>query len=143
MDNQKIASEAPKVRIVEIRLASLYYRAKINEPSSIEESTSDMKGSIGITFSGKRKYGFKVRARQEIKIGEVSFRVTHQARFLSHDPLKKDVFQYKDFRVMIMNMLMPFTSELFAVLSGKSLIIPLIAPPLLPPDEEHMEKSQD
>lgn len=137
MGSSEIKDETLNVRISAIRLLSLSYRVKTTEPSLTEESDDRLRGSIGISFSARRKHNFKLRTRNEVKVGRVSFRATHEAKFVSDDPLSKDIFENEDFKGMVINMLMPFTSELFATLTGKSFITPIIAPDELPTEEEN------
>ena len=129
-------NKTPDLRISKVTLLSLSYRVKPAKPSSTEESHDSLQGSISIAFGAKGKRSFRLRTRSEVKIGRVSFRAIHSTSFVSDDPLSKDIFKEDKFQVMVMNMLMPFTSELFATLTGKSFIIPIIAPDELPPETE-------
>lgn len=127
MSKHKIAIEVPHLRLTEIRLLSLSYRATTAEPSLYSKSEIGVKGSIRYSFYARRKNSFKVRATQEIKAEGVSFRVRHEVRFASSAAITSGLFDNDAFHNHVVNMIIPFASELFATLTGKTFDGPLLA----------------
>ena len=139
MSERKAATKVPNLRLTEIKLLSLLYRAATTEPSPHDQSEVRLEGSIRYRFYARRKNSFKVRATQEIKAEGVSLRVRHEVRFITDFPISNDLFGDETFQTNVVNMILPFGSELFAVLTGKTLDIPLIAPGELARAEEIAE----
>ncbi len=128
MSSRETPSEIPHIRIAGIRLLSLYYRATAPELARDSESRIPLEGSITFSFSAKRKTSFKLKVRQEIKSEGISFRVTHAVRFAFQDPMPRDIFKNDAFQTHVINTILPFSSELFSTLTGKSFAAPLITP---------------
>jgi hypothetical protein len=139
MSQRKTAIKVPHLRLVGIRLLSLSYRATRAEPSLYERMEVGIKGSVNYGFYARRKNSFKARVTQEIKAAGVSFRVRHEARFASDVPISEGLFDDETFNKYVVNMMLPFGSELFATLTGKSFSGPLIAPGELPPNTKTEE----
>jgi hypothetical protein len=127
MSQHKIAIEIPHLRLTEIRLLSLSYRAATAKPSLYGGSGIEIKGSIRYNFYARRKNSFKVRAIQEIKAEGVSLRVRHEVRFTSDAAIPSGLFDEDAFHNHVVNMIIPFGSELFATLTGKTFDGPFIA----------------
>lgn len=136
MSERKTAIEIPHLRLTEIRLLSLSYRAMAAEPLLYEQSDISLEGSIRYRLYARRKNSFKARATQEIKVRGVAFRVRHEVRFASAVPISDRLFDDEAFRDYVANMILPFGSELFATLTSKSFSGPLIAPGELPRNAE-------
>ncbi len=77
-----------------------------------------------------------MRSTQEIKAGDVLFRARHEARIASDNPIPKKLFERKKFQHLTINMLLPFGSELFANLTGRTFVGPMITPSELPEKDE-------
>ena len=77
-----------------------------------------------------------MRSTEEIKVEDVFFRVRHEARFVSDVPLTKQLFENVSFQHAAINMILPFASELFANLTGKTFTGPVIAPPRIPQTQQ-------
>lgn len=139
ISNHKMTSEIPPVRLTEIKLLNLSYRASSSEIVTNNEAKLHLEGNIALSFREKRKYSFKVRARQEIKVEGALLRVTHEARFTSQSTLPKEIFRTDDLERRVIDIILPFASELFAILTGKSFVVPVIAPGELPEEVEEGE----
>jgi len=126
MSQHKIAIEIPHLRLAEIRLLSLSYRAATAEPLLYSEPEITVKGSIRYSFYARRKNSFKVRVTQEIKAEGVSFRVRHKVRLTSDAAITSGLFDDDAFHNYVVNMIIPFGSELFAILTGKTFDGPIL-----------------
>jgi len=128
MSVDKNVTEIQHLRLAEIKLLSLSYRKVTSGrlPSYPEERHFEI--SIKYSIHARRKNSFKIKATHEYKVEGVLFRTRHEARFLSDSIIPKNIHQQEKFRTQITNLLLPFASELFATLTGKSFTIPLIAP---------------
>jgi len=137
MSSQEIASEIPHIRLVEAKLLSLYYRVA---PELVTDGKSEApeegSNSIDLSFRAKRKNSFKLRVRQQLKAGGVSFRTTHEMRFATQSPIPKELFGNEVFQRNVVNIVLPFSSELFANLSGKSFVAPIVIPSKIPAKTE-------
>ena len=136
MSERKAATEIPHLRLTEIKLLSLLYRAATAEPSLYYQSEIRIEGSIRYRFYARRKNSFKMRSTQEIKAEGVSLRVRHEVRFATDVPISNGLFDDETFHNYVVNMILPFGSELFATLTGKSFSGPLIVPAELRSDGE-------
>jgi hypothetical protein len=126
MSERKKVIEIPHFRLTEVRLLSLSYRAATAEPSLYSKPEIEVKGSIRYSFYARRKNSFKVKATQEIKAEGVSFRVRHEVRFASDVAITSGLFDDDAFHDYVVNMIIPFASELFATLTGKTFDGPLL-----------------
>lgn len=136
MSNKQIEAQIPHLRITDIKLRSLYYRIRGAETTSSDESSLALQGNIRYWFSAKKKNSFIMRSVQEIKLRDLLFRARHETRFNSDMPITKELYKDEAFQSTVVNMLLPFGSELFANLTGKSFIGPIIAPSEIPENEE-------
>lgn len=127
MSEQKTAIEIPHLRLTEKRLLSLSYRAMTAESLLYGQSEIRIEGSIRYRFYARRKNSFKVSATQEIKAKGVSLRVRHEVRFASNVGIPSGLFDDEAFHDYVVNMIIPFGSELFATLTGKTFDGPLLA----------------
>lgn len=123
-----MASQIPQIRLNQIRLLSLHYRATQPELVTNSESMVPLDGSVTLSFHAKRKNSFKIRVRQEIKTTGVSFRAIHEARFIAQNPIPQEAFKSRAFQTNVLNTVLPFACELLATLTGKSFAVPVIAP---------------
>jgi len=136
MSSEKVEGEIPQLRLTEIRLRSLSYRAIRAEPLLCDQSEMDIKGSIRYTFYGRQRKSFKVRATQEIKTEYATFRARQEARFTTDTPISDELLDESTFQKRVVNKILPFGSELFATLTSKTFDVPFITPGELMGKEE-------
>lgn len=128
MSSEKTKAEIPVLRLTQIKLTSLTYRVKnVNLITNIQ-SDIHLEGFFDLNLYGKRKNSFKIRVTQRIEGEAVLFRARHEARFTVDTPLSKEFFNNRDFHNKVMNVIVPFSSELFALLSSKTYVAPIITP---------------
>lgn len=141
MTNRMKENRLPTLRIDRIALVSLWYRSTQPGAELVLDSKASMelKGNVRYYFLKKRKYSFKMRVTNEIQVEVLSFRARHEVDIESDSPLSKDLYQNEEFVAMAINRVMPFCSEIFAYLSGKTLVVPIIAPSELPEEGEQAE----
>ena len=128
MSNEKAGEKVPRLKITDIKLRSVYYRGGKTDLSTYDQSLLGLEGKFRFSFSARKKNSFKMRSTEEIKVEDVFFRVRHEARFVSDVPLTKQLFENVSFQHAAINMMLPFASELFANLTGRSLVAPIITP---------------
>jgi hypothetical protein len=120
------STDIPVLKIIDIRLLSLSYR--ITSPSLPLDipTTTNVEGHINLRAYKVAKKSFKVIMSHELRLKGVVCRTRHQARFASSKPISPELFQNESFHHQIVNKLMPFNSELFAMLTSKSFNTPII-----------------
>lgn len=136
MSNEKAGEKVPRLKITDIKLRSVYYRGGKTDLSTYDQSLLGLEGKFRFSFSARKKNSFKMRSTEEIKVEDVFFRVRHEARFVSDVPLTKQLFENVSFQHAAINMMLPFASELFANLTGKTFTGPVIAPPRIPQTQQ-------
>ena len=136
MSGEKTKIEIPVLRLTEIKLVSLLYRVKNVHLLPNTQSDIHLEGSINYRLYGRRKNSFKMRATQRIEAEGLSFRVRHEARFTTDTPLPKNLFDDRIFQNKVINEMVPFGSELFAILSSKTCVAPIITPGKVEFEEE-------
>lgn len=139
MNNEEAETQLPRLRITDIKLRNLYYRTGKTDSSTYDELVSKLEANIRYSFSARKKNSFKIRLTEEIKAEDVFLRARHEARFVSESPLTKQLFDRTSFQRIVINMILPFVSELFANLTGKTFTGPIIAPPRIPETAEMEE----
>jgi hypothetical protein len=87
-----------------------------------------IQGVIKFSLYQRRKNSFKTRTMQEITSDGMLFRVRHEALFTTSTNINKKLYDQKDFQNKVINHLVPFASELFAILTSKSFRIPIVPP---------------
>jgi hypothetical protein len=135
MSNSDAQSRIPRLTLFDMTLVSVYYRAGKIE-AILEDSSALLEGNIRYSFTRKKKNSFVMKSVQEIKVGQVFFRVRHEARFTSDTTISKELFDNDVFQRVAVNRVLPFGSELFASLTGKTLSVPIVVPPELPENAE-------
>lgn len=136
MNNEEVEEEVPRLKITDIKLRSVYYRGGKTDLSTYDQSLLKLEGNLRFSFSARKKNSFKVRSTEEIKTEDVFFRVRHETRFVSDELLSKELFKKASFQHAAINMIMPFASELFANLTGKTFTGPIMAPSRVPRAQE-------
>ena len=133
ISKKKPRAPIPRLKVTNMKLLSVYYRVAKDEPNN---DKSSLQGNIGYGFSAKKKNSFIVRSTQEIKLRNIVFRARHVAMFSSEKPIATGLFDDEIFQHTAVNLLLPFGSELFANLTGKSFTVPRISPSKLTEKED-------
>lgn len=120
--------EIPSLRLAEIRLLSISYRITNKSVLTDQLSRIHVEGSISYRIYARRKNSFKMRITQEIRAEGVLFRSRHEARLTCDVPISKEMFEDREFHQKAINAMLPFGSELFANLTGRTLAVPIITP---------------
>lgn len=136
MSDEEAGEEVPRLKITDIKLRSVYYRGGKTDLSTYDQSLLKLEGNVRFSFSARKKNSFKMRSTEEIKAEDVFFRVRHEARFVSDEPLTKQLFKNTSFQHAAISMILPFASELFANLTGKTFTGPVIAPSRIPQTQQ-------
>lgn len=136
MSNEKAGEKVPRLKITDIKLRSVYYRGGKTDLSTYDQSLLDLEGKFRFSLSARKKNSFKMRSTEEIKVEDVFFRVRHETRFVSDSPLTRQLFENVSFQHAAVNMVLPFATELFANLTGKTFTGPVIAPPRIPQTQQ-------
>ena len=128
MTKKKNLSDIPNFRVTDVRLISASYRVRDTSVPSDVIFDGKIEGSIRFRVYARTKRGFKVRATQQIIAGAIMYRAIHEARFNCDSLLAPELLGSQPFQNKIANYLLPFASELFGVLTGKSFTVPIISP---------------
>jgi len=120
--------ELPSLKLSDITLLGLNYRFKEKELELESKDSDGLQGSIKYSYHFVRKNSFRVRTTQQISLKGITFTIKHEVKFISEDPIEKTDLDDKEFQRRMVNKILPFTSELFAYISGKSITIPIISP---------------
>lgn len=123
MNNRASVFTLGSLSLVNMILLSVQYR--IGKTRHTEPSGT-LQGDISFSFGHKRKYGFTMRAIQEISLADISFKARFEGEFASEVAIDRSMFDNEDLHREAINYVLPFGAELFANLSGKSFQVPII-----------------
>jgi hypothetical protein len=136
MTNKGKLIDIPNLRVNDVRLLSASYRIKDPKIPSDVIFDGKIEGSIQFRVYARTKRSFKVRATQQIIAGAVIYRARHEARFNCDSPLAPEILESQAFQNKVANYLLPFASELFSFLTGKSFTVPIVSPGKIGFEEE-------
>ena len=127
MSKRNTVTDIPVLEVADIRLLSVSYRISSNSLASDTPSTAHMEGRIRFRPYGVSKKSFKVTMIQELRTNGIVCRMRHQARLASDNLINPQLLKDESFQHQIIRKLIPFHSELFAILTGKSFTTPIVA----------------
>lgn len=126
MSERDTAVDIPVLYVIDIRLLSLSYRISSTSLPSDIPPTANMEGRIHLRAYGIAKKSFKVTMSHELRVNGVVCRMRHQARLASDNPINPKLLKDESFHHQIIKKLIPFHSELFAMVTSKSFTTPIV-----------------
>lgn len=126
MSKRDTAADIPVLNVIHIRLLSLSYRISSTSPPPDIPTSANIEGRIRLRAYGIAKKSFKVTISHELRMNGVLCRMRHEARLASNDPINPELLKDDSLHHQIIKRLLPFHSELFAMLTSKSFTTPVV-----------------